>query len=953
MGIRNTRHLQRSILSTALISALFLSANAAAQENPQNQNATAPDKAVDLDRVMVTGSRIKRSEIEGPSPVTIISAQQIEKEGFTTVFDVLNTLSQNNGTVQNELNSNGGFTPNGSPVNLRGLGPGRTLLLINGRRAADYPFPYNGQSNFQNFGNVPAAAVDRIELLAGGASAIYGSDAVAGVVNVVLKTNFDGDVAKVRAGTTTEGGGDFVDFQWVGGRKGDRWSVTYALEHFSDETVYGYQRDFMDSMDDNPRPDPIIGFNVPDNTLRLRPSAGATTPNSYISPPPGACESFGGELERTTFYTVNTSDQVVRLGEACGYWKRPAYQSIANGNNDTSGYLYGTFDFTDHLQGWASAMGYHSKSNLTGGLETITGPAIDGSVLVRGTGPFSSWRDPSFNNTTMSMRRIITPQEYGGIENTLQHFTEKSLDVAFGLRGTIADRFDWDFTIGRADYKATRTRPRLDASAMTDWFFGPLLGYTSASKSTPIYRLNREHFYTPLTPEQYRSMSSILRYEAHSWVNQANTTLSGDLFDLPAGPLAFAAVLEGTSQGYDLNSPDGILPTVRTVYNLTGTNGGGERDRYAVGLELSVPILDSLKASLASRYDKYDDITEVEDARTYGLGLEWRPFTSLLVRGNYATSFKAPDMHYVFNEGSGSFSTILDVYRCLEAGGTAGSARCNGPVYNYSAFATSKGEPSLEEETGKSWSAGIVWDFAEGASLTLDYWDIELEGAVTTLSSTFILDNEAGCLTGRTRTGQPYASPGDAFCQEVISRVTRAPEDGQPIGRISAIRSGPVNQSFRHVKGIDAGARWAFSAGDYGDFRLSVDYSHTLQHERQLLATDPVESDWRDSKNNFDFRSRVRGSLGWSKGDWEANLFGSRYGSLPNWQETGRIAPYILWNGNVSKSITDKMRLTFFVNNIFNNFHPKDDGFDTYPYFYDSFSPIGREVSAEITYKFR
>ena len=167
--------LRRSRLSAALLSALivpvagFAAAQDAAPGAPQQQ--AAQDTPTDVDGVVVTGSRIKRAEIEGPSPVTIISAAQIEREGFNTVYDALTTLTQASGSTQNEL-FQGGFTPNASVINLRGLGPGRTLLLINGRRAADYPLPYNGQSNFANFGNIPAAAVERIELLAGGASAI-------------------------------------------------------------------------------------------------------------------------------------------------------------------------------------------------------------------------------------------------------------------------------------------------------------------------------------------------------------------------------------------------------------------------------------------------------------------------------------------------------------------------------------------------------------------------------------------------------------------------------------------------------------------------------------------------------------------------------------------------------------------------------------------------------------
>jgi iron complex outermembrane recepter protein len=933
-------------LSVALFAALVLplAPAAYAQQPTTAQSPPVSEETVELQKVTVTGSRIKRAEIEGPSPVTIISAEQIEKEGFVTVFDALSTLTQNGGAVQNELNSAGGFTPNGSPVNLRGLGPGRTLLLINGRRAADYPFPYNGQSNFQNFGNIPSGAVDRIEILAGGASAIYGSDAVAGVVNVVLKKNYDGNTVKVRGGTTTEGGGDFGSVQWTGGKSGENWSVTYAFEYFADEVIYGFQRDFMDSRMDNPLPD-VNGIlpAQPVSTVRISRTGGA--PNSYIAPPAGTCEKFGGEFVNWTFRSVNaTTKAVTTLGDACGYWTDVANQTIQNGNNDLSAYVYGTFDLAGGTQLWGSLQGYHSKSSLGGGVEFFNGPHTDGV----GTTTTIFATNPSINGN-VNVQRLLTPQEVGGIDSTLQHFNEKSLDVAFGVRGTLADRYDWDFTVGRADYKATRTRPRLDGSELTDWFFGPRLNTTG----TPRHLINLDRFYTPLTPEQYRSMSSILRYDSHSWVNQASLVFTGDLFELPAGPLGFATVLDATSQGYDLKSPPGILPTNRTVYNLTGTNGGGERDRYAVGVEFSVPILASLKASLAGRYDEYDDITNVDDAKTWGAGLEWRPFEPLLVRGNYSTSFKAPDMHFIYNEGSGSFSTVLDTFRCLSTGGTPGSSSCSGSTYSYSVFATSKGEPTLEEETGKSWSAGVVWDIMEGMSMSVDYYDIELEGAVTTLSSTFILDAEAGCRTGLTRTRQPYEFDiNSGFCQEVISRVTRAPAPGEPTDRVQNIRSGPVNQSFLRVAGLDASWDWRFSTENFGAFRWNVAWSHTLNNERQPFATDPIQKNWRDSANNFDFRSRVRASMGWSMGDWTTNVFSTRYGSLPNWQETGRIAPYILWNVNIGKKITDKLTATMYVNNVFNNFHPEDDGFNSYPYFWRAYSPIGREVSAQFEYKF-
>jgi iron complex outermembrane receptor protein len=962
MTSRNSRALRRCQLTTAILSTLLISGVAFAQDNTSNSGSEEEqnsEQTENLDRIVVTGSRIKRAEVEGPSPVTVITADQIEREGFNTVYDALETISQNTGFAQNDFNAAGGFTPNASVINLRGMGPGRTLLLVNGRRANDYPFPYNGRSNFQNFNSIPAAAVQRIEILAGGASAIYGSDAVAGVINVVLKTNYEGNVLKIKGQTSTRGGRDIGDIQWVGGATGEDWSLVYAFESYNSEPLFAHQRDFMDSAQDNPAPPGVngatgVGGYQPPIGIQIRRLNATGGTIGYVQPAGQTCN--GSPFYRP--HTYRSSATGALLGPGCGYDRFPAEQTVLNGNNDLSGYVYGTYNFTDNLQGWGSVMAYHSRSRLGGGVEQWQG----------GPQPGASFYDPQLGMRIFPIR-ALTPEAYGGSEGTFQKFEEDSIDVAFGLRGTIFDRFDWDWSIGGAKYKAIRDRPRLTVAGATSYFMGSRLGTTGQGAYTglagipnglPVYNLNLARFYGPISAADYASMSTMVHYDGQSDNASTSFTVSGDLFELPAGPVGFAAVLEASRQSYDLKSDRRIFPDVREIYNLTGTGGGGERNRYAIGAEVRIPVFSMLDVNVAGRIDKYDDITEVDDAKTWGAGFEFRPIDSLLIRGNYSTSFKAPDMHYVFSERSGAFGAITDFYRCFQAGIAATACSGSGGTYNYSAFTTSQGQPGLIEETGKSWTAGIVWDITDSLSISADYFSIDLEDVVTVQSGASILNAEYGCLsnTGTYPNGAPFPfAPGSAFCTETLSRISRDPNTNA----ITEIRSGPINLAAQGIKGIDGTVSYRLDTDRFGNFSTSLSWSHVLEQTQRASQGDPILS-YRDFNTNSDFRSRVRWSTSWYRGDWDATVLMNRTGSFPIWSPSNanvvsgrldsRTGPHFVWNMTVGKKITDNLHVRANVNNVFDRIAPNDPTFNSYPYFWQAYSPVGREIGLELSYKF-
>lgn len=925
---KNKLEFKKNKLSKTILMALILGISAPtvyAQDNDDEdtENQQTEEETVELGKVSVTGSRIKRNQFEGSSPIQVMTSEQIEAEGFSTVYDALNSLTQQTGGVQNELTQSG-FTSNANVVDLRGLGPGRVLYLVNGRRAADYPLPYNGQSNVTNFGALPSAAIERIEVLAGGASAIYGSDAVSGVINVILKKNYDGDDVSVRLGTTTEGGGDSWNVQWVGGKTGDSWSLTYAIEHLDRDEILAGERDFMDSYRDEPGIDPAEATGVSGVMLRDRLNG-----NTQIYP--------GGGLDEVCGRFDHLEAQVRDFGsgpvDRCYYFDYPATQGIRNSDSNTSGYTYFTKDFSNNMQLTLSFNIWDQEANATSNTEFWAG---------------GLYYDPQFDSI-FDTQRIFSPAETGGGK---QIFEETSMDMHASLSGyAFNDRFEWEATISHSKYDLYRERPRLLEQETRDYFLGQQLpGADPFFGAYPVYNMNLDHYFNPITPEIYRSISTIVKTSADSSSTQANFVLTGDLWDMPAGPVGFASVLEWGTQEYELIADPRILPGQELIYNLTGTGGGGERDRFAFGTEFAIPLHDTLDLTLAARYDNYDDITNVDDAFTWNAGLQWRPIDQLLIRGNYSTSFRAPDMHFVFADESGFFSGVFDEFACRSAGLTRQECEDDDSNdYSYTAFGVRQGNPELMEEEGKSWTAGFVYDPIDNLSLSLDFYSIELEGVVGDISSAYILENEANCRLGSDTQGNSF-DINSQFCQFIINSVIRT-VGGPDDGRIEQVNRGPINRSILTNEGVDAAINWTLNTDDAGLWRFNLTWSHILDQKFAEFDDDTPRS-YRDDLTNFDFRSRIRASVGWQYEDFTATLYGQRWGSLPNWAETGRISHHATYNLNVGYNFTKNFGMSFIVNNLLNDIHPKDDTFNSYPYFWRAFNPVGRELFLQARYRF-
>ncbi|WP_169307010.1 TonB-dependent receptor plug domain-containing protein [Ferrimonas sediminicola] len=904
------------------------------------EEATKVKKEDEIERIEVTGSRISRMDAEGPAPVVVISADDFKDKGFNTAHDALKALSQNTGTVQgNEFGAQGGFTANADTINLRDLGPGYTLVLVNGRRIAENPTPYNGQSNFVNLASIPFAAIDRIEILTSGASAIYGSDAVAGVVNVILKKDVEETTVSAQLGTTKDGGGDTGRLQLVTGSVGDKHSITTALEYYKQDPIYGKDRDWLDSVDDGP-----AGVNYLTRGILLFDNVNGT----YVDPGEQACIDSGSGYE----YTSREG-----RGFYCGYDGTGEY-SIQNERETMSAYLTGSYIINDNLELFFDGMFQDMESEIRGFRHFVSEDVLewreDGSGNLADHPAFGAGYE---NYDYILKQRIFSFDELG---EATTDFDEQVWAATVGIQGTFGETMAWKAYYNESRYDYETSRARLKEEKVYEYFIGTEsigFGLPDGQGSVGLY--------DPITDEIRNDLVGYQVIKSDSYSRTLAFVLTGEVMDLPAGPMAFAATAEMNRQGYDLKQDDRTLnKDGMGWYNLTGTVGGGDRDRYAIGAEVLIPVLDNLEFELAGRYDEYDDdTTDVGGRFTPSAKATYRPIEEVMVRASYGESFRAPDMHYVFAGDSGFYTSVNDWTQCQQdwdpADGdfTPIEANCD----SESVQGTRSGSKTLEEEKGKNWGFGFVVEPMDNLSFTLDYYKIELRDIVSDESVQGLIDDEYDCnngLNGR--------DPNSGFCQQVYSQISRAPAGEVNEGELLGVDISPINKSRLSQDGIDATLAYLYES-EYGDFGLNMSYTHVLSYKFQSTDDDDFE-DVRDEAWNDSPRSKVQATISYAYEDFFIAVTGFRTGSIPwdeqpaeNYDEDGnlvkinRLDPYYVYNLTASYAFTDNLMARGTVINLFDEKPEQDPTQTSWPY-YNVFAypgaAVGTEFYAEVIYTF-
>jgi len=904
------------------------SADVAEQQVPVS---TAASSAQELEQVVVTGSRIPRAQVEGPAPIIVITSQDIENNGFATIPDVMASLTQNLGALDNNQYTNG-FSPGAQAVDLRGLGPNHTLILINGRRIADYPQAYQGNSNFTDISNIPTSLVERIEVLSGSASAVYGSDAVSGVINFILKNKMEGTTVDLRVGDTQHGGGASQRLQISSGFSNDRFDSVFGIELYNSNPIWAYQRSFTNSLLDGPGG---AASNVADPVFARLDGNG-----NYIDPGQATCASLS-HLDRNSIIYANDP----ALGNYCGSYRDYAYATLENGDRAGNVYASATYHLSDeaHLfldlqAGTSSQVLYNSPLQW------------QNSYILND----NSTPTPFFNSATGQVeqweRQFFTLEENGGLEAGEIHEINHTLSLNTGIKGKLfGSNWDYEVTFGTSHNYLESREPALISAKAQALYLGPSLGIDPTSDLN-IYYAPPSRLYTPLTVAQFDSITQDSIDHDKSGANNLTLQVNDEkLFMLPAGPVGFAAVAEGGTQYFDAAADP--LSLNGSYFDLLNTGANGSRRHTGLGFEVRAPVLSELTLTAASRLDTYKYGDTSAGKVTYAAGLEYRPFRSLLVRGSYSTGFRAPDLSYLYAGPSGSSSGGTDYYLCrLQYASSGPDYFDNCPYGDISFDGRSHGSLALQNETSRSFTGGFVFAPIKNFDISVDFYHIRLSNEVEYQSSDIVLREEADCLLGTTVTGE-RVDTNSPTCQQVISEVARNPANSFDPLQITSVLVQPINAAVDSTDGIDFSTHYSLDTQRFGSFSFSAGLTRVLSHKTQDFPQDPVDNELTDL---FLWELpiwKANASITWSLGHLSATVFDRLIGGLPNFDGTARLASTAVYNGSLSYAFSDNAQVRLTVDNLLDTKPQFDPTWTSWPFYTRNwFSPVGRDFYLTVNY---
>jgi iron complex outermembrane recepter protein len=881
---------------------------------PALAQQTQAQQSQTLERVTITGSNIRRTDQETVAPVEIITREQIERSGQATIADVIKTIPANLGGSYSESFANS-FASGASGISLRGLGQKTTLVLLNGRRTTGYGFAQNLQESFVDFNSIPTSAIERIEILKDGASAIYGSDAIAGVINIILRRDYKGIEAGGSVGFF-EGVNDYranlvMGFGDLGSQKFNLFGV---LDYYKrdglllSDTKHGESRDYRG--EDG-------GRNFQSLTAGGTWNGTAGTASANQRRAISECGQLGGILFDNVS-AVNagllaaTSALNLPGNTWCGYDVNKALSALPE--SERIGFLArGTFDLSSTTQIFAEAA-YSRVENS----QTFTAPFFAGTT---GLQPTAAGLRPFTYNITFGPGVAGNPfgtnaTFSGNLWNLGNRDQDTKSDTIRTLAGVKYTFGSWDFesalgwSKNEIDQINYNRQSKAGVSAAFNVPQGPFPPQPVSASST--YNLDR-----PSTT-QAAGLGTLVNVArtAESELSFIDTRATTEIGSLPGGAIGLAAGFEFRKESLK-DSPDPRAQNGDVLgQGITATNA--ERDNLALYTELALPLTKQLEAQLALRYDDYSDFGT---ATTPKAGLKFRAAPGLLLRANWGRGFRAPTLPEI----SPSVATFF--------------VQVNDPVTQNTGVQVSgvfAGNPSLQPEKSRSTTLGVVWEPSSAFNASVDFYQISWANIVGADSFQSIVN--AG---------------GD--------RVIRDPLTNN----ITTVLNNYRNLSSTQTQGVDIDARY-IARTTMGRFttRLNTTYVDEFEEEgTECAGTNGCTNTYPRWKGYI--------ALDWDQGPWALtgrlnyvhhyyqNLLGGSFFAPQNpLIQTGtypvKVPSYTTYDLFGRYSVSANLTVSASILNITDETPPYDPGFSsTFMYDFTQYDVRGRQYRLGVSYKFR
>jgi iron complex outermembrane recepter protein len=790
LGVRSVR-----LALTVLAGSAFIAGNAQAQA--QVATAAAPQK------VEITGSNIKRADKEGTSPIQVITAKDIQQSGAKTVLELLKQVPALGTDGFNDVSNQNGFSRGVATASLRGLSSTSTLILINGRRLTPSAFanPNNGTSTLYNLNSIPLSSLERVEVFKDGASAVYGSDAIGGVINFITKKDYQGFDVAVRAGAND-------DYEFA--RQGVNATVGFGNLNNDGYNIFlsgDYSRRERSAIADTTK-------DVEQNlygriNFRLNPffSSISNSPIFFRERAPGT-NSY--PVNATSIITLNCDPSRQLVGgpqfnilptntnltnrRFCNF-NGDRFSESQNKGTDLSFLAVGTLKLGANTTAFAEASYAKSDRFTTASPRTIVGTAPTTNFLVGGlAAPFQAVLPIGHPDNPFPTARAAVSYRFENIPGG-NDFSIKATRLLGGLRGDVAG-FSWESAVLWDESRRNETN--------LGFFYLPTLR-TLVTQNRSLASLAADPTLT--RPVTNTGTASIFQWDAK---------VTGEFWNLSGGAIGFAAGGEYRREKIELN-PDPANARGE-ILGLATTAQSGSRNVESGFIEFRLPFLKNWEVDAAGRVDKYPGIKANFVPK---VGTKWTITDSLAARASYSEGFRAPAVSQVSPGGAQFFlNGINDPVRCPDGQTPLPGAEqldCSKSISGIGGA-----NPALKPETSKSYTAGLVISPSTTFEATIDYFKIRKEGEVALLGATDLLNN-------------PQNYPANLIVRDTNPATFLVGANGQVIpnsGPLLAVATPWTNQGSTETSGVDLNVKFDNAIGKFGKLTTNLNSTYILSYRR-------------------------------------------------------------------------------------------------------------------------